>query len=121
MTEMNTTVQHTGAPTVQVFDTYCVLNTDAVQLLGLTIASPVIGLVKIKDQLYIGHADTTNSCRVLLRRIGTGRVCSQPIARLITDTLQGRGTYSINPEGCKPDNTDRVFYEIQHDKIKRPL
>lgn len=120
MSGMNVAVQHTGEPMIQVFDTYCVLNAAAVQLLGLTVTSHCVRLMRDGCKLYIGHTNVVDSCPVMLRRNGTGRICSQFIARYIADTLQGRGTYRICPESYRLDITDRMF-EILNYKIRKNL
>lgn len=101
----NEKVSSIESPEICVYDTYCMLNKAAIELLDLTIQAPYIGLKSADGSIYIKHTSEGAILKVLLDRYRQcARICSPLFARAIATTLQGRGRYRISTVCYESDN-----------------
>lgn len=100
---------------IRVYSSYCVLNSSAAMLMGL---SPGKGVVVFYDKeqrsagrmrLYIGRRDI--NAFPVIRRGRSYLINSRPLARELADNMEGRGTYRICPEDSV-EKSGTTYYNI---------
>ncbi len=113
-----------SVPLIKVYSKYCVLNSRAMKLLGITKDQPYIRVTRLaeerrKDRLYVGRSSEPSQFEVV-RYDGrqNGRINSIYLAREISECLQGYGIYRICPDYYQLDIAGDKYYEIFFKNIK---
>ena len=100
---------------IRVYSSYCVLNSRAAKLMGL---SPEGGVMVFYDKeqkeagrmrLYIGRKDT--DAFPVIRRGRSYLINSRHLARELADNMEGRGSYRICPEDSV-EKCGTTYYNI---------